>query len=185
MEVDPLVFRAKFPASCRLDLCRGRCCRFGVWADVGERDVIMAHQGLFSPYLRPEAAEPRSWFGKTVKDDDCPSGMAIETMDINGYCAFFNPEYGCVLQKGAAEAGMHEWKLKPRFCIMFPLVLMENELTVDEHMKSLWCMKEKNRTHPITLSVRREVHYLFGEVVARKLFQDRARIRKHGASKSG
>jgi hypothetical protein len=52
---------------------------------------------------------------------------------------------------------------------MFPLVLTEGMLTVDEEMKSLWCMKEKNRTHPITEAVRKEVHFLFGQEMARVL----------------
>jgi hypothetical protein len=59
---------------------------------------------------------------------------------------------------------------------MFPLVLTGGTLTVDEEMKSLWCMREKNRTHPIVDSVRSEVRYLFGEEMARVLIrQPRAR----------
>jgi hypothetical protein len=169
MKIDPLVFSARFPDRCRLELCGSRCCRFGVWADVAERDAIVASRDLFTPYLRPEAADPESWFGATNEDGDCPSGLAVETMAVKGYCAFFNPACGCVLQKAAADAGLHEWHLKPRFCIMFPLVLLDGELTVDEDMKSLWCMREKNRTRPILHAVDREVRYLFGERVARSL----------------
>jgi hypothetical protein len=59
---------------------------------------------------------------------------------------------------------------------MFPLVLSGGMLTVDEEMKSLWCMKEKNRTHPIAQAVRREVQFLFGQEMARVLIrQPRAR----------
>ncbi len=113
--------------------------------------------------------DPSFWFGKTEEDQDCPSGLAVETMAAGGYCAFFNPAYGCALQKGAAEAGLHEWELKPRFCIMFPLVVSEGTLSVDEDMKTLWCMKEPNRTHPILASVKKEVRFLFGERTAREL----------------
>ncbi len=169
MEIDPLVFRAKFPRSCSLEQCRSRCCRFGVWADLRERKAILDNQELFLPYVRPESADPACWFGKTEPDPDCPSGTAVETQVIGGSCAFFNPECGCAIQKGSIEAGLHEWRFKPRFCIMFPLVLTEGQLTVDEDMKSLWCMKEKNRTHPIAESVRKEVRYLFGPEMAKTL----------------
>ena len=40
-------------------------------------------------------------------------------------------------------------------------------LTVDEDMKSLWCMREKNRTHPIAQAVRKEVLFLFDGETAR------------------
>jgi len=172
LQVDPYVFSAKFPDRCRLELCRSRCCRFGVWADLKEKDEILAQRGLFEHLLRPEAKDPDTWFGAVEPDKDCPTGMAVETMDIAGACAFFHPDHGCVLQKGAADAGLHEWHIKPRFCILFPLVVSEGELTIDEDMKSIWCMKQKNRTHPVVLSVRKEIRYLFGTELERKILED-------------
>lgn len=169
MQVDPYIFAAKFPERCRLDQCRSRCCRFGVWADLKEKDTILAHRELFVHLLRPEAKDPESWFGAIEPDEDCPTGQSIETMDIAGACAFFHPDHGCVLQKGAAEAGLHEWHLKPRFCILFPLVVSEGTLTIDEDMKTIWCMKKKNRTRPVTHAVRKEIRYLFGKEMERKL----------------
>jgi hypothetical protein len=169
VKIDPLIHIAKFPERCRLDLCRSRCCRFGVWTDVAEKEAILANREIFAPYLREEAADPALWFGGTTEDKDCPSGMAVETMPVGGYCAFFHPAHGCALQKGAAAAGLHEWHLKPRFCVMFPLVVADGSLTVDEDMKSLWCMREKNRTHPILASMEKEVRYLFGDPAARDL----------------
>ena len=176
MKIDPLVYTARFPEQCRLDLCASRCCRFGVWVDSEEKKAILANAALFVPHLRPEAADPETWFGKTESDPDCPSGWAVETQQVDGYCAFFNPRCGCALQKAAADAGLHEWALKPRFCIMFPLVVSEGTLTVDEDMKSLWCMKEKNRTQPILSAVRREGDHLFGEETAKRLLRPDAPV---------
>ncbi len=172
MKIDPLVFSAKFPERCRLDLCRSRCCRFGVWLDVAERETIVTNRDLFAPYLRPEAKDPENWFGRMVPDRDCPSGLAVETQEIAGACSFYNPDHGCVLQKGAAEAGLHEWAIKPRFCVMFPLVVSSGELTVDEDMRSLWCMKEKNRTRPILEAMRKELEFLFDDGVLRQNAQE-------------
>lgn len=169
MRIDPLIFQAKFPESCRPEQCRSRCCRFGVWTDAAEMRTILSNRDLFLPFVRHEAADPSTWFGETEADRDCPSGIAVETRVIGDACAFFHPAHGCALQKGSIEAGLHEWRFKPRFCVMFPLVVSKGTLTVDEEMKSLWCMKEKNRTHPIAESVRKEVRYLFGQEVAKTL----------------
>lgn len=182
MKIDPLVYRAKFPESCRLDQCRSRCCRFGVWADAGEMKEILANRDRFLPYLRPEASDPSCWFGRAEEDRDCPSGTAVETRVIGGACAFLHPAHGCALQKAAIEAGLHQWRFKPRFCVMFPLVVSEGTLTVDEEMRSLWCMREKNRTHPIAESVRAELRYLFGEETARALLSERSSCRTGGES---
>jgi len=168
LKIDPLIFSAKFPDRCQLEQCRSRCCRFGVWVDVEEKKTILAQQDLFTPYLRPEAEDPETWFGKTEPDRDCPSGLAVETQEVAGACAFYHPDHGCVLQKGAAERGLHEWTIKPRFCVMFPLVVSGGELTVDDDMKSLWCMKARNRTRPILDALRKEVEFLFAEGTLRR-----------------
>jgi hypothetical protein len=52
---------------------------------------------------------------------------------------------------------------------MFPLVVSEGVLTVDEDMDEVWCLKDENRTHPILDAVGKEVDHLFPEEVARKL----------------
>jgi len=172
MKIDPLVFRAKFPHRCVLDRCKSRCCRGGVWADLAERDLILGNADLFLPYVRPEAKDPSLWFGETTRDPDCPSGTAVETNVAGDYCILFHPAHGCALQKAAVEVGRHEWEFKPRFCVMFPLVVSEGVLTVDEDMEDVWCMMRENRTHPILSAVAREVNHLFPEDVARKLLAD-------------
>lgn len=169
MKIDPHVFHAKFPARCALDRCKSRCCRHGVWADLREREAILRNSDLFLPYLRPEAADPSRWFGETAEDPDCPSGKAVETNVAGDACVFFHPAHGCVLQKAAIDLGRHPWEWKPRFCVMFPLVISEGVLTVDEDMEGVWCLKDENRTHPILAAVDREVRYLFPEDTVRKL----------------
>ena len=171
MKIDPHVFHAKFPHQCALDRCKSRCCRHGVWADIEEREAILRHADLFLPYLRAEARNPTLWFGETAEDSDCPSGTAVETNVAGDACVFFHPTHGCSLQKAAIDRGRHEWEFKPRFCIMFPLVVSEGVLTVDEEMDEVWCLKDENRTHPILDAVGKEVDHLFPEEIARKLHQ--------------
>ena len=178
MKIDPHVFRARFPHRCALDRCKSRCCTAGVWADIEEREVILRSADLFLPYVRPGAKDPSAWFGETNRDPDCPSGFAVETMELDGYCVFFNPRFGCVLQKAAIDLGRHEWEFKPRFCVMFPLVVFEGVLTVDENTNGMWCMAHENRTHPILSTVEKEVNFLFPEDVAQKLLGEAAGGRK-------
>ena len=169
MKIDPIVFDVKFPHRCRLERCKSQCCRGGVWADLAERDLILRNAGLFLPYVRPEARDPSTWFGDTTRDPDCPSGTAVETNVAGDYCILFHPDHGCALQKAAVALGRHEWEFKPRFCIMFPLVVSEGVLTVDEDMDEVWCMQRENRTHPILSAVEREVHHLFPDEIVRAL----------------
>jgi hypothetical protein len=178
MKIDPHVFLAKFPRRCALDRCKSRCCTGGVWADIAEREAILRNADLFLPYLRPEAKDPSSWFGGTTVDPDCPSGTAVETNSVGEYCAFYHPAYGCALQKAATAHGRHEWEFKPRFCIMFPLVVSDGILTVDEDMDEAWCMSCENRTHPILSAVEKEVSFLFPEDVVRKLLGGNGDARK-------
>lgn len=168
-KIDPLVFTAKFPHRCDLAACGSKCCAHGVWTDREESREILAHQELFKPWVRPEAADPVCWFGVSEPDEDCPSGVAVETQAIGGACALFHPDHGCAIQKGAIEAGYDGWRFKPRFCIMFPLVVTGGLLTVDEDMKMLWCMQPENRTRPILSAVEAEVRKLFEPHVVEKL----------------
>src|SRR5659263_551121 len=99
------------------------------------------------------------------------SGTAVETNVVGDACVFFHPAHGCSLQKAAIDRGRHEWEFKPRFCIMFPLVVSEGVLTVDEDMDEVWCLKDENRTHPILDAVGKEVDHLFPEEIERKLYK--------------
>lgn len=166
MKIDPSVFQAKFPHHCSLEHCKSRCCKGGVWADVEEKEVILRNAELFVAYMRPEVRDPACWFGVTAEDPDCLSGMAIETNVVGDYCVFFHPNHGCSLQKAAVDSGRHEWAFKPRFCIMFPLVVEKGVLIVDEHLQDIWCMRHENRTHPVLASVDREVRHLFPAAIA-------------------
>jgi len=169
MKINPLVFEAKFPKYCDLEKCGGRCCKGGVWADLREKEIILNNAELFLPFMRPETQDPQGWFGERANDSDCPSGVAVETNVEGDSCVFSHPEHGCSLQKAAATHGMHDWEFKPLFCIMFPLVVCDDELTVDEDMEDVWCMQPENRTHPVLPALEREVKYLFPPEIVQKL----------------
>jgi hypothetical protein len=157
------IFERKFPDACDLEACQSGCCRHGAWIGLAERDRIQANAGRFRPHMRPEVADEAHWFGETRDDEDFPGGVAIETREIAGACVLFHPSHGCALQKAARDEGLHEWHYKPRYCVMFPLVVDRGMLRVDDSMKSLWCMQPHNGRRPILDAVEREVRHLFDD----------------------
>lgn len=166
LKIDPRVYLAKFPRSCDFGRCKSHCCRNGVCADRLERELILRNSDLFIPYLRQEAKDPASWFGEMEEDSDYPSGISVETGVAGGYCVFFHSAHGCCLQKAACEHGLHEWKFKPRYCVMFPLLVNRGVITVDEEKNDVWCLMPENRTHPILSALEKEVNFLFPREVA-------------------
>ena len=53
LSVDPRMLEARFAAGCNTRLCRGACCRSGVWLDVEERERVLAHAGLVRDAMDP------------------------------------------------------------------------------------------------------------------------------------
>lgn len=114
--------------------CTGACCRWGVFADVKEREKIFDNAGMIQKYLEPsQENSPDKWFEKEEHADlDFPSGMAVGTNAGEKGCVFLDSRGLCVLQKTAIGEGMHPYSLKPFYCIAFPIVISEHVLTIDE-----------------------------------------------------
>lgn len=170
MRIDPSIFEAKFPASCRLDVCKGHCChRGGVWMDPGERDRIIAHATEIRPFLDDPELPAERWFGQARPDDDFPSGVAIESANIDGRCVFFSHRHFCAIQAAGRACVGDGWAWKPTYCILFPLCVEHGRLVVDGHLPQLWCMQPENRTTPVLDAVEREVRYVFGTWTAERI----------------
>ncbi|HKJ80374.1 MAG TPA: DUF3109 family protein, partial [Ignavibacteriaceae bacterium] len=71
----------------------------------------------------------------------------------------------CVLQKLAMNEGAYKWKYKPLYCILFPLVIYEGALTIDdEHIDRLkTCNKNPMDETSIYEACKEELVHLFGE----------------------
>ena len=69
------------------------------------------------------------------------------------------------LQKIAMEDGEFKWKYKPLYCILFPLVIYENAITVDDdHLNRLhYCNKEENQDSTIYDCCKNELKHLLGD----------------------
>lgn len=124
----------RFAAGCSMGKCNAACCSGGVYADLAERDAILAHAELVRSQMEPDQVhDERRWFeGETVEDSDYPSGRAVGTEVYGERCVFLNSAGMCVLQKAAAAGGLGRYALKPFFCWLYPVTVEHGELTLHD-----------------------------------------------------
>ncbi len=160
IRIDPKIFTFSF--NCK---CTGECCYYGVYTDYKEYKKIMRLKDKILPLLDDsQTLDPKNWFEEPEKDEDFESGYAVGTEMHNGKCTFLDKNGLCVLQKLAIKEGNYQWKYKPLYCILFPLTIYENILTIDdEHIDRL---KSCNRNHTeektIFDSCKKELRHFFG-----------------------
>lgn len=161
IKIDPRIFTFSF--SCR---CSGECCHYGVYTDLKEHDLIMSLKDKLIPLFdETQATDTGKWFESPERDDDFSSGIAVGTEIINGKCTFLDKDGLCSLQKLANIEGVYKWKYKPLYCILFPLTIYENTLTIDdEHIDRLAsCNYNPVAAKTIYDSCREELKHFFGE----------------------
>ena len=116
------------------------------------------------------------WFEAPQEDEDFDSGIAVGTELHNGKCVFLDKQGFCTLQKIAMEDGEFRWKYKPLYCILFPLVIYQDTITVDdEHLDRMhYCNKSENQTSTIFETCSEELRFLLGEsgFIELKAFRD-------------
>jgi len=170
--IDPKIFTFKF--KCK---CTGECCHYGVYTDLKEHDQIMELKdrvmGLFD---ETQSKDVRKWFEPPEKDEDFESGVAVGTEVINSKCTFLDKDGLCTLQRLANLDGVDKWEYKPMYCILFPLTIYENTLTIDdEHIDRLkTCNIEPVGDTSIFEACKEELQYFFGE----KDFQNLLKIKE-------
>lgn len=134
LRIDTSIFTTKYPSSCSMKNCTGECCKWGVFADISERDNILNHAQIIQRHLEPtQEKNPEKWFeSEPCQDIDFPSGLAIGTQATEQGCVFLDSSGLCALQKTALAEGLHPFALKPFYCIAFPLVISQHTLMIDD-----------------------------------------------------
>lgn len=170
--IDPKIFTFKF--KCK---CTGECCHYGVYTDLKEHDqIIKLKERVMELFDETQSKDVRKWFEPPEKDEDFESGVAVGTEVINGKCTFLDKDGLCTLQRLANLDGVDKWEYKPMYCILFPLTIYENTLTIDdEHIDRLkTCNVEPVSEKSIFEACREELQYFFSE----KEFQSLLKIRE-------
>ncbi len=163
--IDTLIFTQKFVKSCDVCICSGECCYYGVYTDKTEHELIMGmKERIIKSMDDSQPKDPQKWFEAPEPDDDFPSGIAVGTEVHLGKCVFLDRQGFCTLQKIAMEDGEFKWKYKPLYCILFPLVIFEGVLTVDdEHLARMhYCNKVENQTSTVYDCCKNELKHVLG-----------------------
>ncbi|MBN1302028.1 MAG: DUF3109 family protein [Melioribacteraceae bacterium] len=164
--IDPLIFTHKFVKSCDVCVCSGECCYYGVYTDKKEYEQIMAiKERIKSSMDDSQTTDDSKWFEEPEEDEDFESGIAVGTELYNGKCVFLDRQGYCTLQKVAMEDDEFKWKYKPLYCILFPLIIWDGAITVDdEHLARLhYCSKIDNQNSTIYDCCQEELEYLLGK----------------------
>ena len=164
--IDPIIFTHKFVKVCDICTCTGECCYYGVYTDIKEYEkIILIKDRIIKSMDDSQIKDVDEWFEEPEEDPDFESGMAVGTEVYNGKCVFLNKHGFCTLQKIAMEDNEFKWKYKPLYCILFPLVIFEGALTVDdEHLGRMHhCNKTQNQISSIFECTKDEIRYLLGE----------------------
>lgn len=174
IKIDPNIFTFKF--GCR---CNGECCHYGVYTDLKEYEYILAIKDKIIPLMdETQSKNISDWFEPAEEDDDFESGVAVGTEIVNNKCTFLDKNGLCVLQRLALEEGEHKWKYKPIYCVLFPLTIYQNTLTIDdEHIDRLsYCNKFPISDSSIFDACREELEFFFGEEGFKELLQYKEEI---------
>lgn len=128
--------------------------------------MILEKREIVKKYMdETQPLDESKWFEPIEEDKDFDSGYCAGTETYNNKCVFLDKVGFCSLQKAAVDRGEDKWNYKPLYCILFPLVIFEGKLTIDdEHLERMhYCSKSKNQTSTIFEAMKDEIHHFLGE----------------------
>jgi hypothetical protein len=173
-KIDPIIFTQGFVTCCDLKICSGQCCDWGVYMDSEYKNVILDNKDMIMDSMDEyQTRDTELWFDKELTDDtDFPSGKAIgtevyETPKGNTQCVFKDSNGFCTIQLASVKAGKHKWSIKPKYCIMYPITVVDNTITYDDsHSENLdYCglHHPENFTQTVFEAMHEEIKYIFGD----------------------
>ncbi len=140
------------PSHTPIHSCTGHCCKSGVFLSLPHRELILQHVEVIRGAMDDvQPADPSKWFEQPVeKDEDFEGGYAVGTEATEHGCVFLNRAGRCVLQIVSAQHPELP-QLKPFFCRLFPLTVVDGELTYDDHCEgeTLCCSVEEDGAAPL------------------------------------
>jgi len=174
LKIDPIIFTQGFVSGCNVEICSGQCCNWGVYMDRDFQNVVMKFESRIKDVMDEyQVRDTSKWFEQELEEDhDFPSGYAIGTELYNNslgttQCVFKDKNHYCSLQVMSVKNGMHKWEVKPKYCVMYPLTIVENILTYDsDHSEKLdYCGigHEENFKQTVFEAMTEEVKFILGD----------------------
>ncbi len=174
IKIDPIIFTQGFVPGCNVRICHGQCCDWGVYMDKNFKNIILKFEKEIIDVMDEfQIKDSSKWFEKEiVPDTDFPSGYAVgtevyKTPSGKLQCVFKDKRNFCSIQVAAIKNNMHKWAIKPKYCIMYPLTIIDNVLTYDdEHSEKLdYCgiHKKENFTQSVFEAMSEEIRFILRE----------------------
>lgn len=173
IKIDPIIFTQGFVPGCNMKICHGQCCNWGVYMDKPFKEIIMKFEDEIKSVMdEHQIKDSDKWFETEIEEDeDFPSGLAIgtelyETPHGISQCVFKDKRGFCSIQVAADKNNMHKWAIKPKYCIMYPLTIIDNVLTYDDdHAAKLdYCGVDKKHNFSQTVfeAMTEEITFILG-----------------------
>ena len=181
--IDPRIFTQTFVNCCDISKCSGECCYYGVYTDKKESDNILEMKDkVINAMDDSQTKDVSKWFEAPEVDEDFDSGIAVGTELYNGKCVFLDKEGFCTLQKMAMSESEFKWKYKPLYCILFPLVIYNGAITIDdEHLDRMhYCNLKQNQESTFFEACSEELEFLLGKKGMTELKKYRNSYLKNG-----
>ncbi len=108
--------------------CVRECCNEGVWLSLYDARRIMAHADEIQPYL----IKPLNLKQWDLSAPACIETPLIDEGTSHQQCWFLTRERRCAIHSMALDKGIPLQDIKPYFCLMFPLTLIDIDINVTE-----------------------------------------------------
>ncbi len=176
------LFEKGFPSGGGPCTCASTCCSGGVYADIIERDRILANRDLVIQQMdETQNHDYHEWFETQEEEDhDFPSGQCVGTEVFNDKCVFLNRRGHCSLQIAAVADGRHKWDLKPFYCVLFPIEISDGVVSFDPMLQDeeSCCTVKKDFATPLFEGCKDEIIHAIGEDGFRELQEHYVRHRE-------
>ncbi|MEI7906650.1 MAG: hypothetical protein WCI84_04765, partial [Bacteroidota bacterium] len=132
-----------------------------------DRDIILEHKEEVKLQMdETQTQEHAVWFdNKQEVDTDFPSGFAVGTEVHNDKCVFLRTDGRCSVQLVSAEKYNDPWKIKPFYCIAFPIAVDHGVVTYDDYQdgKTQCCSIVSETNSSLVDSCKAELEFVLGK----------------------
>lgn len=166
-KIDPILFEKGFAKGCGPFQCHTTCCSSGVFIDPAEKEAILQHKEEVKMKMdETQTQDETAWFENSIEEDsDFPSGYAVGTEVFNNKCVFLRKDGKCSVQLVSAEKYNDPWKIKPYFCVAFPISVDNSVVTFDDYQQgnAPCCSIVADTNIPLIESCKAELEYVLGK----------------------
>lgn len=171
--IDPILFEKGFAKGCGPFQCQTTCCSSGVFVDPAEKEVILQHKEEVKQQMDETQVQDESvWFENRLEEDiDFPSGVSVGTEVHNNKCTFLRKDGRCSVQLVSVEKYNDPWKIKPFYCVAFPISVENGLLTFDDYQQdeAQCCSIVKDTDSTLVDACKAELEYVLGKEGYREL----------------